>query len=179
MGAGWKTYRVQRQGRQGLCVNARGPQNGPNRFSAIYVWGVADGKLRRVTDDMFNSYSPAWDPQGNYLYFLSDREFQPQISQIEFNYATNRTAYIYAMALRKDVKHPFPPESDEVTIIKPDETPKPAGTPPGEEPKAPAKDINKELKPAKEPAKEATPDADKTATPAPGDAKSDTVTKSQ
>jgi tricorn protease len=28
--------------------------------------------------------------QGNYLYFLSDREFAPQLSNIEFNYATNR-----------------------------------------------------------------------------------------
>lgn len=154
--------------------------SGPNRFSAIYVWGVSDGKLRRLTDDMFNSYSPAWDPQGNYLYFLSDREFQPQISQIEFNYATNRTAYIYAMALRKDVKHPFPPESDEVTISKPDDAAKPKGTPPGEEPKSPAKDINKELKPpAKEPASEPTPEAEKTATPVPGEPKSDTTTKSQ
>ena len=69
----------------------------------------------------FNSYNPAWDPQGNYLYFLSDREFAPQISNIEFNYATNRPTYIYAMALRKDVKHPFPPESDEVTIAKTDD----------------------------------------------------------
>ena len=84
-------------------------------------------KLRRVTDDYFNSYNPAWDPQGNYLYFLSDREFAPQISNIEFNYATNRPTYIYAMALRKDVKHPFPPESDEVTIAKTDDAPKPAG----------------------------------------------------
>ena len=57
---------------------------------------------------MFNAYNPAWDPQGDYIYFLSDREFAPQISQIEFNYATNRDAYIYAMSLRKDVKHPFP-----------------------------------------------------------------------
>ncbi len=56
----------------------------PNRFSAVYVWSAGDGKLRKVTDDMFNAYSPAWDPQGNYLYFLADREFQPQISQIEF-----------------------------------------------------------------------------------------------
>ncbi|MFN2499940.1 MAG: DPP IV N-terminal domain-containing protein, partial [Pyrinomonadaceae bacterium] len=150
---------------------------GPNRFSALYIWGVSDGKLRKVTDDMFNSGAPAWDPQGNYLYFLSDREFQPQISQIEFNYATNRTSYIYAMALRKDVKHPFPPESDEVTISKPDE-PKPKDTPPGEEPKPPAKDINKELKPpSKEPAKEPSPQP--TASPAPGDAKSDTAVKSQ
>ncbi len=51
---------------------------------------------------------------GNYLYFISNREFAPQISNIEFNFATNRDSYIYAMALRKDVKHPFPPESDEV-----------------------------------------------------------------
>jgi tricorn protease len=132
----------------------------PNRFSAVYVWSAGDGKLRKVTDDMFNAYSPAWDPQGNYLYFLADREFQPQISQIEFNYATNRTAYIYAIALRKDVKHPFPPESDEVTITKPDETPKPKGTPPSEEAKPPVKDINKELK---EPAKEPTPEVEKPA----------------
>ncbi len=123
-----------------------------NGFSSVYVWNGADGKVTRVTDDMFNAYSPTWDPQGNYLYFLSDREFAPQISQIEFNYATNRDAYIYTLALRKDVKHPFPPESDEVTVAKTDDSAKPKGTPPGIEPKEPAKDINRELN--KEPAQE-------------------------
>jgi tricorn protease len=121
-------------------------------FSSVYIWNAADGKVNRVTDDMFNAFNPAWDPQGDYLYFLSDREFAPQISQIEFNYATNRDAYIYAMSLRKDVKHPFPPESDEVAVTKPDEAPKPKGTPPALEPKEPAKDLNKEL--SKEPATE-------------------------
>jgi len=87
-----------------------------NGFSSVYVWNAADGKVSRVTDDMFNAYSPAWDPTGSYLYFLSDREFAPQISGIEFNYASNRDTYIYALALRKDVKHPFPPESDEVSL---------------------------------------------------------------
>ncbi|HEV2827773.1 MAG TPA: S41 family peptidase [Pyrinomonadaceae bacterium] len=146
----------------------------PNRFSAVRIWNPADSKVTKVTDDMFNAVSPAWDPQGNYLYFLADREFQPQISQIEFNYATNRTTYIYALALRKDVKHPFPPESDEVTITKPDEAPKPKGAQPSEEPKPPAKDINKELKePAKEPAKEASPEASPTPAAAPGESKPD------
>jgi tricorn protease len=101
----------------------------PNQFAAVHVWSVADGQLRRVTDELFNAYSPAWDPQGNYLYFLSDREFAPQLSSVEFNFATNRQTYIYAMALRKDVKHPFPPESDEVTIAKTDDAPKPAASP--------------------------------------------------
>ena len=100
-----------------------------NQFSSVFIWSAADGQMRRVTGESFNSYNPAWDPQGNYLYFLSDREFAPQISNIEFNYATNRPTYIYATALRKDVKHPFPPESDEVTITKTEESPKPAASP--------------------------------------------------
>jgi tricorn protease len=108
-----------------------------NGFASVYIWNAADAKLERVTDDMFNAYGPAWDPQGNYLFFLSDREFAPQISQIEFNYATNRDAYIYAMALRKDVKHPFPPESDEVTVAKSEgEKPKPTETPAEAKPEA-------------------------------------------
>lgn len=125
-------------------------------FTSVYIWSMSDGKVHRVTDGMFNAYNPAWDPQGNYLYYLSDREFAPQISSIEFNYAMNRPTNIYAMALRRDVKHPFPPESDEVSMAKPDEAPKPKGTPPGEEPKPPAKDLNKELN--KEPAQETEKD---------------------
>jgi tricorn protease len=89
-----------------------------NGFSAIFIWSAGDGQLRKATDEMFNAGNPAWDPQGNYLYYLSDREFAPQISSIEFNYALNRSTGIFALALRKDVKHPFPQESDEVTVVK-------------------------------------------------------------
>jgi len=105
-------------------------------FSGVYIWSAADNQVRRVTDESFNSYNPAWDPQGNYLYYLSDREYAPQLSNIEFNFATNRPTYIYALALRKDVKNPFPPESDEVTVAKPaDEAAKPATSPsPAEKP---------------------------------------------
>jgi tricorn protease len=145
----------------------------PNRFSAIHIWSASDGRVRRVTDYMFNAGNPAWDPAGNYLYFLSDREFQPQISQIEFNYATNRTSYIYALALRKDVKHPFPPESDEVTITRTDEPARPVGTPPALEPKPPAKEISKEVKKEDDPAAAATPSPSPTPTPPAGEAKPD------
>jgi len=88
----------------------------PSTFRSIHVWSVADGQLRKVTDELFNAYGPAWDPEGNHLYYLSDREFSPQISAFEWNYAVARQTGIFALALRKDVKHPFPPESDEVTF---------------------------------------------------------------
>ena len=92
-------------------------------FRSIYIWSAGDGQLRKVTDELFNAGNPAWDPQGNYLYYLSDREYAPQISSIEFNYALNRSTGIFALALRRDVKSPFPPESDEVTVTKDDSDP--------------------------------------------------------
>jgi tricorn protease len=102
-----------------------------NGFAQVYVWSANDNQVHRVTEGTFNAFNPVWDPQGNYLYYISNREFAPQISNIEFNYAANRDSYLYAMALRKDVKNPFPPESDEVTVAKQTETssgeqPKPA-----------------------------------------------------
>src|SRR5258708_1051605 len=95
-----------------------------NGFRSIYVWSVADVQVHRVTSDMFETTDIAWDADGNYLYYAGTREFAPLISQTEFNFATNRGQEIYALALRKDVKSPFPPESDEVTISKEGEKPK-------------------------------------------------------
>jgi tricorn protease len=95
----------------------------PSGITCIYIWSAADGQVHRVTDPLFDSGEPAWDTEGNYLYFIGTREYQPQLSQIEFNFATNRGRSLLALALRKDVKNPFPPQSDEVTIAKPgDET---------------------------------------------------------
>jgi tricorn protease len=83
---------------------------------SLYIWGAADGRSRRVTDGLFTAGGAAWDPAGDWLYFLSDREFAPQISTVEWNFAGNRRTGIFALALRKDVKPLFPPESDEVTV---------------------------------------------------------------
>ena len=88
----------------------------PNGYGSIAVWSVDDDQVRRVTGDLFNDFSPAWDPKGDYLYYLADREYAPQISSIEWNFATDRETYVYALALRDDVAHPFPAQSDEVTI---------------------------------------------------------------
>ena len=88
----------------------------PTAFRSIYIWSVADGQLHRITSEYFNEFSPAWDPEGNYLYYLGDREFAPQIGSFEWNYALDRETGIFALALRKDVAHPLAPESDEVTV---------------------------------------------------------------
>ena len=86
----------------------------PNENQSLFLWSVGQDKSRRITGEMFDEYNPAWDPEGNYLYYLSRREFAPQVGGVEFNFLVNRSTGLYALALRKDVKNPFPPESDEV-----------------------------------------------------------------
>lgn len=102
--------------------------SGDNGARAIWVWSASDGQARQVTGELFNEYTPAWDPAGNYLYYLSDREFAPQLSTVEHNYALARETSIYALALRKDVKHPFPPEEDTVTVTPADDAGKSAAS---------------------------------------------------
>jgi len=87
-------------------------------FRAVYIWGLADAQLHQVTGSLDDSLEPTWDPDGNFLYFIAVHEFHPQLSQVEFNFATNRGNGIYALTLRKDGKNPFPQESDEVSVAK-------------------------------------------------------------
>ena len=84
-----------------------------NAHRSIHLWSLKDRTLHRVTGPLWTESNPAWDPDGDYLYYFSRREFAPQIDTIEWNYANNRNTMIYALALRDDVEHPFPPRSDE------------------------------------------------------------------
>ncbi len=86
----------------------------PNGERALYVWGVGEDKARQVTPGFFGEHDPAWDPEGRYLWFLSEREYAPMISSKEWNFATDRMTGIYALTLRRDVADPFAPLSDEV-----------------------------------------------------------------
>ncbi len=99
-------------------------------YRSIYLWRVGDAAPRRVTDELANAYEPVFGVEGKYLFFLSDREYAPQISTAEWDFATTRTTGIFALALRKDVPAPFPPRSDEVrgdSAVAGEKTPAPAG----------------------------------------------------
>ncbi len=83
-----------------------------NQNRSLYVWSAAQNKTRRITSEQFSEYAPAWDPKGEYLYYLSLRDFRPQMDGLDFNFTINRAVGIYALALRSDLPHPFPPRND-------------------------------------------------------------------
>lgn len=85
---------------------------------SLYLWNRPGNQVHRVTDELWHESSPSFDPKGDYLFYLSARMFQPQISSIEFDYALDRETGIFALALRKDVPNLFAPKSDEVAEKK-------------------------------------------------------------
>jgi len=88
----------------------------PSGLNSLYIWDREHDKLHKVTDEYFNDRSPAWSPDGKVLYFLGDREFQPQIGSREFNYQLVRQVAVLGMTLPSDAKPPFPPENPDPVI---------------------------------------------------------------
>jgi tricorn protease len=107
-------------------------KNAENGYSVVHLYSVADSKITPVTSSMTNSYCPIFDPDGKYLYFLSDRDFNEVLGNVDFEFANPKTTRIYVVTLRKDEVSPFLPLSDE-TQIKKEENKDELTTPPGKE----------------------------------------------
>lgn len=91
-----------------------------SEFSRIFIYNVDNQEIKPVTDTWFNSSNPAFDKNGKYLYFTSERDFNPDYSSVEWNYAYDAMSRIYMLTLQKDVPSPFLVENDEVTMEKDD-----------------------------------------------------------
>lgn len=78
----------------------------------LYLRDFTAGSSRAVGGADYDAHQPVFSPDGKYLYFLADREWAPQISSIEWNYAANRNTGIYALALRRNLDNPFAPRND-------------------------------------------------------------------
>lgn len=87
---------------------------GPNRQSSIWLYEVPTGKKYHVTSGVFNDTQATFDRKGDFLYFASNRDFNGPIYEdlgTTFVYANTDT--LLMVPLRKDVKNPLAPKSDE------------------------------------------------------------------
>lgn len=85
-------------------------------FSVVYLYGLADRKITAVTSDLNNSYAPVFDRDKRYLYFLSDRDFNEVLGNVDFEFANPKTTRVYVVTLTADEPSPFPALSDEVKV---------------------------------------------------------------
>ncbi|MFA5683235.1 MAG: PDZ domain-containing protein [Lysobacteraceae bacterium] len=85
-----------------------------SRNSAIWLYSLDSGRARQLTGDETVDFAPAFDPQGRYLYFLSNRDHALTFSAYEFNYLYTNATRVYAATLAADGPALLRPKSDEV-----------------------------------------------------------------
>ncbi len=79
--------------------------------SRVLLYSVKDDRNLTLTSDKYNSYSPYFSPDGDWVFFLSDRAFKAGVTSPwgDRNLGTvfDRRTEIFAYALTKDSKFPF------------------------------------------------------------------------
>ncbi len=120
-------------------------KNGENLLSVVYLYSLADRKPTPVTTSMTNSLSAVFDPEGKYLYYLSDRDFNEVLGNVDFEFANPKTTRVYVVTLKKEEPSPFAAQSDE-TEVKTSEPVVTSGQADAQTAKATKKDEDKDSK---------------------------------
>ena len=85
-----------------------------NQLRAVFLYSLDTHKSTQVTDGMSDAYSPAFDPNGKYLYFLASTDDGPSHAGIDLSSLDRaQTSAAYVVVLAKDGASPVPPESDD------------------------------------------------------------------
>ncbi len=80
---------------------------------AIFLYDTRDGRLHQVTSGYYSDSQPVFDPDGNYLFFLSNRSHSPVYGDTDNSWVYPNTTQVVAVSLRDDVPSPLAPRNDE------------------------------------------------------------------
>jgi tricorn protease len=83
-----------------------------NRNSVIFLYDTKGGSLHRVTSEFYSTMAPVFDPEGKYLYCLTNRTFEPSYSDLDNSWIYANTTNVAAIPLRRDVTSPLAPRND-------------------------------------------------------------------
>jgi tricorn protease len=97
-------------GRWVAYSTAVGPDDAttPNPDTAIIrIARVKSGAIHDVTPLLRVDRAPAWDPEGNFLYFISTRDFNPVYDALQFDLSFPQASRPFLVTLREDVANPW------------------------------------------------------------------------
>jgi tricorn protease len=92
----------------------------PNRLRAIFAYSVESGKTTQITDGMSDARHPAFDRDGQYLYFTASTNYGPTTSGLDMTSDEHEVnSSIYLAVLPNNIPSPLGPESDEEGQARP------------------------------------------------------------
>ena len=92
-----------------------------NSHDVIFLFDAKDNSSHQITRGFYSDSKPVFDPDGKYLYYLTNRHMQPVYSDMDWAFIYPKTTMIAAMSLRKDVVSPLEVRNDKVEVKKDEE----------------------------------------------------------
>lgn len=80
-----------------------------HKISILRLINLTTGEKTDLTTPVLNDFSPSFDPEGKYLYFLSTRTFQPIWDRLAFDLNFPKGTKPYLITLQKLTPSPFLP----------------------------------------------------------------------
>ncbi|MCI0604606.1 S41 family peptidase [bacterium] len=71
-------------------------------FSSLWIHDIKHRKTERLTQGRYRDSAPVFDPDGQFLWFVSRRDYTPVIGRIEYNFAFANMDRIYQVRLRAE-----------------------------------------------------------------------------
>ena len=85
-------------------------------YSRVFLYDTGSREGFPVTDGWYASSGGTFCDKGQYLFFVSNRDFNPIYSRTEWNHAYTDMSRIYFVTLREDVPSFLKPVNDEVSV---------------------------------------------------------------
>ncbi|MEO6000917.1 MAG: hypothetical protein ABIN89_28990, partial [Chitinophagaceae bacterium] len=96
-------------------------RDGENSHNSVYLFDYTNKKLQQVTSGFYHCTDPVFDPDGKYLYLLTNQYYLPNYSSIDNTFIYANSTQVAAIALNKTTPSLLYEKNDEVGIKKDDE----------------------------------------------------------
>jgi tricorn protease len=84
----------------------------PSAQDAIFLFDTRAGTPHQVTSGFYGASRPTFDRDGKYLFFLTDRSFEPAYSAVDNSWIYPNTTVLAAVPLRLSTPSPLAPRND-------------------------------------------------------------------
>lgn len=94
----------------------------PNQSTALAVYDVNAKQVHQLTSGFYADKNPVFDPDGKYLYFTTNRDFNAAYSDFDDSWVYDNSTQLAAAALTDEIPSLLAPKNDTTSIKKEDKT---------------------------------------------------------
>ena len=93
-----------------------------NNNSAVFMYSLDSDELTQATSGFYSDMNPTFEPDGKYLYVLTNRSFEPVYSDFDNSWTYPNATQLAVIPLTMDTESPLHAQNDTVAIAMDDES---------------------------------------------------------